>query len=58
MLAVLDVLSAANHLRARGLRLGGLGFLGDDLPLRKRRFDRRLAAGRFAPRRRDVVSRA
>ncbi len=56
LLAVLDSMSAANHLRARGLRLGGLGFLGDDLPMRKRRFDRRLASGRFNPRRRDVVS--
>jgi hypothetical protein len=56
VLAVLDVLSAANHLRARGLRLGGLGFLGQDLPWRRRSFDRRLASGRFAPRRNDVVS--
>jgi hypothetical protein len=56
LLAVLDGLSAANHLRARGLRLGGLGFLGDDLPGRRRRFDRRLESGRFAGRRRDVVS--
>lgn len=56
VLAVLDVLGAANHLRARGLRLGGLGFLGQDLPWRRRRFDRRLASGRFAGRRNDVVS--
>jgi hypothetical protein len=36
VVAVLDVLGAANHLRVRGLRLGGLGFLGQDLerPLR------------------------
>jgi hypothetical protein len=56
LLAVMDGMSAANHLRARGLRLGGLGFLGDDLPGRRRRFDRRLASGRFAARRRDIVS--
>ncbi len=56
VLAVLDVLGAANHLRARGLRHGGLGFLGQDLPWRRRRFDRRLASGRFAARRNDVVS--
>ena len=56
ILAVLDVMGAANHLRARGLRLGGLGFLGQDLPWRRRAFDRRLASGRFAPRRNDVVS--
>jgi hypothetical protein len=56
LLAVTDGMSAANHLRARGLRLGGLGFLGDDLPGRRRRFDRRLASGRFAARRADIVS--
>jgi hypothetical protein len=56
VLAVLDVMGAANHLRARGLRLGGLGFLGEDLPWCRRRFDRRLASGRFAGRRNDVVS--
>jgi hypothetical protein len=56
LLAVLDVLGAANHLRARGLRLGGLGFLGEDLPWRRRGSDRRLDSGRFAPRRNDVVS--
>jgi hypothetical protein len=56
LLAAMDGMSAANHLRARGLRLGGLGFLGDDLPWRRRRFDRRLASGRFTARRGDVVS--
>jgi hypothetical protein len=56
LLAAMDGMSAANHLRARGLRLGGLGFLGDDLPWRRRRFDCRLASGRFSARRGDVVS--
>jgi hypothetical protein len=56
LLGGMDGMSAANHLRARGLRLGGLGFLGDDLPGRRRRFDRRLVDGRFAARRRDLVS--
>jgi hypothetical protein len=56
LLAVFDGLAAANHLRARGLRLGGLGHLGDDLPGRRARFDRRLATGRLAARRRDLVS--
>jgi hypothetical protein len=56
LLAVMDGMSAANHLRARGLRLGGLGFLGDDLPGRRRLFDRRLADGRVAARRGDIVS--
>ena len=56
VLAVIDVMGAANHLRAQGLRLGGLGFLGEDLPWRRRHFDRRLGSGRFAGRRNDVVS--
>jgi hypothetical protein len=56
LLAAMDSVSAANHLRARGLRLGGLGFLGDDLLWRRRRFERRLASGRFSARRGDVVS--
>jgi hypothetical protein len=56
LLAAMDGMSAANHLRARGLRLGGLGFLGDDLPWRRGRFDRRLASGRFTARRGDIVS--
>jgi hypothetical protein len=56
LLGALDLLSAANHLRARGLRLGPLGFLGEGLPGLRRRFDRRLERGRFAARRQDVVS--
>jgi hypothetical protein len=56
LLGALDSMSAANHLRAQGLRLGGLGFLGHDLPGRRRRFDRRLATGRFAARRNDIVA--
>jgi hypothetical protein len=56
LLGALDLLSAANHLRARGLRLGPLGFMGEGLPGFRARFDRRLDSGRFAARRQDVVS--
>jgi len=56
LLSCLDALGAENHLRAAGLRLGGLGFLGSDLPWRRRGFDRRLRDGRFSPRAGDVVT--
>lgn len=48
--------SARNWLRASGLRLPGLAFLGSDLPHRRRSFDRRLASGRFRPARRSIVT--
>ena len=55
LLSCFDVLAGENHLRVAGLRLPGL-FLGADLPGRRRRFDRRLATGRFAPARRGWVT--
>jgi hypothetical protein len=48
--------SSRNWLRASGLRVPGLAFLGSDLPGRRGRFDRRLATGLFRPARRSVVS--
>jgi hypothetical protein len=56
LLGTLDILSGANHLRARGLRLGPLGFAGEGLPGFRNRFDRRLNSGRFVGRKQDVVS--
>jgi len=56
LLSCFDALAGENHLRVVGLRLGGLGFLGSDLPWRRARFDRRMRSGRFAPRRRGLVS--
>jgi hypothetical protein len=47
-----------NRLRVRGLSLLGLAFLGSDLPIRRGRFDRRLATGLFRPARRNVLSAA
>jgi hypothetical protein len=49
LLSCFDVFAGENHLRAAGLRFGGLGFLGADVPWRRGRFDRRLRSGRFAP---------
>jgi hypothetical protein len=54
-LGAFDSLAERNWLRASGLRLPGLEFLGSDLPLRRGRFDRRLASGRFRPARRGVI---
>ena len=55
LLSCFDVFAGENHLRAAGLRLGGLGFLGADAPWRRGRFDRRLGSGRFAPVRESVL---
>ncbi len=58
LLSCFDAMAGENHLRAAGLRLGGLGILGSDLPWHRRAFDRRLRTGRFRPRKRCVVSAA
>jgi hypothetical protein len=58
LLGCLDALGAENHLRVAGLRVGGLGFLGADLPGRRRAFDRWLSGGWFSARRNDLVSAA
>ncbi len=55
LLSCFDVFAGENHLRAAGLRFGGLGFLGADAPWRHGRFDRRLRTGRFAPVRASVL---
>ncbi|MBS1887565.1 MAG: hypothetical protein JSU06_10290 [Actinobacteria bacterium] len=52
LLAAFRPLADRNHLRASGLSLFGLAFLGSDLPLRRGRFDRRLETGLFRPARR------
>lgn len=56
MLAAFEQLAERNWLRVCGLPLPGLGFAGSDLPLRRRRFDRRIESGLFRPARRSVVS--
>jgi hypothetical protein len=47
-----------NHLRVRGIPLLGTGFLGSDLPGRRRSFDRRLESGLFRPARMSVLTAA
>ena len=55
LLSCFDAFAGENHLRAVGLRFGGLGFLGADTPWRRGWFDRRLRSGRFAPVRVSVL---
>lgn len=55
LLSCFDAFAGENHLRASGVNLAGLAFLGSDLPGRRRRFDRRLCSGLFRPARESVV---
>jgi hypothetical protein len=55
LLSCFDAFAGENHLRVAGLNLGGVGFLGSDLPWRRASFDRRIATGRYAPRRRRFL---
>lgn len=57
MLASFEPMATArNWLRVSGILIPGLGFLGSDLPVRRRSFDRRAATGLFRPARRGIVS--
>ncbi|MGH2975527.1 MAG: hypothetical protein ACRDLL_11760, partial [Solirubrobacterales bacterium] len=47
LLAAFRPLAERNYLKASGLPIPGLAFLGSDLPLRRGRFDRRFATGLF-----------
>jgi hypothetical protein len=55
LLSCFDVFAGENHLRAAGLRFGGLGFLGADALWRRASFDRRLHSGLFSPVRSSVL---
>ncbi len=56
LLAGFAPFAAQNWLRARGLAIGGLSFLGSDMPLRRRQFDRRMDTGLFRPPRRAILT--
>lgn len=56
LLAGFRPFAAQNWLRARGLAIGGLSFLGSDMPLRRRQFDRRMDTGLFRPPRRAILT--
>jgi hypothetical protein len=54
--AVAPLASSRNWLKASGLRVPGLAFLGSDLRWRRGRFDRRFDSGLFRPARQSIVS--
>ncbi|HVY78857.1 MAG TPA: hypothetical protein VG898_10155 [Solirubrobacterales bacterium] len=56
LLAAFEPLADRNWFRVSGLALPGVAFLGSDLPLRRRAFDRRAATGYFRPARRMILT--
>lgn len=56
LLSCFDTFAGENHLRVAGVRIPGLAFLGAELPLVRRRFDRRMQTGRFSPAHRQLVT--
>lgn len=56
LLAAFRPLAERNRLRAAGLLIPRLAFLGSDLPLLRRRFDLRIAAGLFRPARKTILT--
>jgi hypothetical protein len=56
LLAAFRPLADRNYLRASGLPIPGIAFLGSDIPLRRRSFDRRFATGLFRPARKTILT--
>jgi hypothetical protein len=56
LLAAFRPLSGRNYLRASGLPIPGIAFLGSDVPLRRGSFDRRFATGLFRPARKTILT--
>jgi hypothetical protein len=56
LLAAFRPLAERNYLKASGLPIPGLAFLGSDLPLRRGRFDHRFATGLFRPARKTILT--
>jgi hypothetical protein len=56
LLAAFRPLSDRNYLRASGLPIPGLAFLGSDMPLRRGSFDRRFTTGFFRPARKTILT--
>jgi hypothetical protein len=56
LLAAFRPLAGRNYLRASGLPIPGLAFLGSDVPLRRESFDRRFASGLFRPARKTILT--
>ena len=56
LLAAFRPMADRNRLRASGLPIPGLAFLGSDLPPRRGRFERRFATGLFRPARKTILT--
>ncbi len=56
LFAAFRPLAERNYLKASGLPIPGLAFLGSDMPLRRGRFDRRFATGLFRPARKTILT--
>ena len=56
LLAAFRPLAERNYLKASGLQIPGLAFLGSDMPWRRHRFDRRVATGFFRPARKTILT--
>jgi hypothetical protein len=56
LLAAFESMGDRNWLKASGLSIPGLAFLGADLPVRRARFDRRHRAGLFRPARQNILT--
>jgi hypothetical protein len=56
LLAAFRPLADRNYLRASGLPIPGVAFLGSDIPLRRRSFDRRFVTGLFRPARKMTLT--
>jgi hypothetical protein len=56
LLAAFRPLADRNYLRASGVSILGLAFLGSDLPFRRRRFDLRFRTGLFRPARKAILT--
>jgi hypothetical protein len=56
LLAAFRPLAGRNYLKASGLPIPGIKFLGSDIPLRRGRFDRRFVTGLFRPARKTILT--
>jgi len=56
LLAAFRPLAERNYLKASGVPIPGVAFLGSDVPLRRGSFDRRFASGFFRPARKTILT--
>jgi hypothetical protein len=56
LLAAFRPMAGRNYLKASGLPIPGIAFLGSDMPLRRGRFERRFATGLHRPARRTILT--